>query len=73
MKEKKVLFSIQVLEDGSLKPVNSEGKELAELDAKGLGETLIGKEIKRAAILPSITYLTSNPGWVCILGNWYYM
>jgi len=68
-----VLVNIQVLDNGDIVATDAEGRALKELDSASLGESLNGKAVKKATVLPPITLLESNPRWVCIGGRWYYI
>jgi len=71
-KNSAVAVTISITKQGELMVTDGKGRTLDPLDPEKLGKTLIGHEIKEAQSI-SITYLRSNPGWVCIGGNWYYI
>ena len=73
MPEKRVMVNIQVMEDGTFILSDAKGQPLKELNGANLGETLYGKTIKEATILPTMTLLRSNPGWLNLGGRWYYI
>lgn len=73
MRTEKVICTIQVLEEGAIVITNQNGETLKELTPMMLAESLQGREIKKATVLPQITVLESNPSWVCIGGRWYYI
>jgi len=64
--------TITISKNGEFQVTDETGAKLQELGPEALGETLIGREIKTAKSV-TITYLRSNPGWICIGGNWYYL
>lgn len=69
-----VAFTIKVLENGECEVFDAGGsKKLKELTPLELGESMTGKTINKVADLPKMTYMRSNPGWVCIGGKWYYI
>jgi ABC-type sugar transport system ATPase subunit len=65
-------FQITISKDGEFQVTDGKGKKLQKLDAEELGKTMVGREIRQAKSF-TITYLHSNPGWVCIGGHWYYI
>lgn len=73
MTEKKVLVTIQVMEDGKCIPLDAERRPLEEISGEYLGKTLQGKTINEATILPKMTLLRSNPKWLNLDGRWYYI
>jgi len=68
--DSKTAFNIKILKNGEFHVTDGEGKELQELNSEELGKSLIGREIKNARLLP-ITFLDSNPQWICVCGRWY--
>jgi hypothetical protein len=66
------VFTITMSKDGEFHVTDEKGRELQERGPDELGKTLIGREIREAKSV-TITYLRSNPGWVCIGGHWYYI
>ena len=68
-----VKFRINVMANGELVVTDANGKELPELSSSSLAETLTGREVKKASVLPTISVIESNPCWVCIGGRWYYI
>ncbi|MGB3212723.1 MAG: hypothetical protein WBB19_18620 [Desulforhopalus sp.] len=73
MAKGEVLIKIEVLDNGKFRVFDKDDKEFKELAPQDVGETFIDRNITNARFIPSITYLESNPRWVNILGNWYYM
>ena len=75
MVEGKGIFKIEVLDNGEFRLTDMDNKYLTALSSEQLGRSLYEKKIVEAKILslPSITYLKSNPEWVCVLGSWYYI
>ena len=74
MAERKLKCSIKIYEDGTHSIHDANGNivnEEKELTASQLGETLIGRTIKKVSQY-TVTYLHANPGWVNINGRWYY-
>ncbi len=65
-------FQITISKDGEFQVTDGKGKKLQKLDAEELGKTMVGREIRQAKSF-TITYLHSNPCWVCIGGHWYYI
>ena len=68
--ESKTAFNIRISDQGEFSVTDAEGKELKELSPEELGESLVGREIKNARLLP-VTFLSSNPVWICVCGRWY--
>ena len=71
----KPLFKLVVTDTGEFIVTDLNDKKLKPLTAKQLGEGLIKYPPKKAIFSskPSITILKSNPEWVQILGEWYWM
>jgi len=67
-----VAVNITITKQGEFMVTDGKGRPLQSLTPKELGKTLVGHEIKNAQSLP-ITYLHSNPSWICVGGHWYYI
>ena len=63
-------FNIKISENGEFSVTDACGEKLSELSPEELGKSLIGREIKDARSI-NITFLSSNPRWICIGGRWY--
>lgn len=65
-----VMLQIQMLDDGSLRVVDSAGNPLPSLTPEEFSRKLAGKEVKKSHI---VTAMYTNPcGWVEIGGEWYW-
>jgi len=71
-KSSEVVVNIAITKQGEFLVTNGKAEPLQPLSPKELGKTLVGREITAAHSI-SITYLHSNPSWICIGGHWYFI